>query len=70
MKKGKEKKEENYTKKGGKGLKNASFWASPRPPQTYLSGKKMNLKKGVGKFFSKFTIYPCAFSKTGQNGQN
>ena len=27
MKKGKEKKEENYIKKGGKGLKNASFWA-------------------------------------------
>ena len=26
-KKGKEKKEENYIKKGGKGLKNASFWA-------------------------------------------
>ena len=27
MKKGKEKKEENYIKKGGKGLKNASIWA-------------------------------------------
>ena len=27
MKKGKEKKEENYIKKGEKGLKNASFWA-------------------------------------------
>ena len=27
MKKVKEKKEENYIKKGGKGLKNASFWA-------------------------------------------
>ena len=27
MKKGKEKKEENYIKKGGKGLKNASFRA-------------------------------------------
>ena len=26
MKKGKEKKEENYIKKGGKGLKNVSFW--------------------------------------------
>ena len=25
--KNQEKKEENYTKKGGKGLKNASFWA-------------------------------------------
>ena len=32
----KEKKEENYIKKGGNGLKNTSFWASPRPPQTYL----------------------------------
>jgi len=28
MKKGKEKKEGNYIKKGGKGLKNASFWAN------------------------------------------
>ena len=45
MKKGKEKKEENYIKKGGKGLKNASFWAI-NPPQTYLSGKKFNLKRG------------------------
>jgi len=26
MKKGKEQKEENYIKKGEKGLKNASFW--------------------------------------------
>ena len=33
--KGKEKKGEIYTKKGGKGLKNASFWAINRPPQTY-----------------------------------
>ena len=31
MKKGKEK-EENYIKKGEKGLKNASFWAR-NPPQ-------------------------------------
>ena len=45
-KKRERKKEENYIKKGGKGLKNAS---SPRPPQTYLSGKKMNLKERVGK---------------------
>ena len=43
MNKGKEKKEENYIKKGGKFLKNASFWASPRPPQTYLSGEKNEL---------------------------
>ena len=35
---GKDKKKENYIQKGGKGLINASFWASP---QTYLSvGKK------------------------------
>ena len=47
------KKKENHIKKGGKGLKNASFWAInskkfralPRPPQTYLSWEKMNLKK-------------------------
>ena len=54
---------ENYIKKGGKGLKNASFWVinsknfrggvfrpTPEPPlpQTYLSGKKNDLKKGGG----------------------
>ena len=49
MKKGKEKRWK-ITLKRGKGLKNASFWAiikkkSPRPPQTYLSGKKINLKR-------------------------
>ena len=45
--KGERKKEEN---KGGKGLKNAPFWAinSPRPPQTYLSGKKLISKEGGG----------------------
>ena len=58
MKKGKEKKEENYIKKGGRGLKNASFRAIIskkirggvfRPPlQTYLLGKKINLKRGGG----------------------
>ena len=55
MKKGKEKKEENYIKKGGKGLKNVSFWAiiskkfrggSSDPPAREL-GKKM--KKGKEK---------------------
>ena len=39
--KGERKKEENYIKKGKKALKNASFWASPRPTRTYLSGKKI-----------------------------
>ena len=43
MKKGKEKKEENYIKKGGKGLKNASFWAI-----NLFVGEKMNLKRGGG----------------------
>ena len=63
--KGERKKEENYIKKGGKGLKNASFWAinskknSPRPPQTYLSGKKMNLKRGGGEIIKMHNIYPC-----------
>ena len=32
MKKGKEKKEENYIQKGEKGLKNASFWAINSAP--------------------------------------
>ena len=60
LKKRERKKEENYIKKGEKGLKNASFWASPRPPQTYLSGEKMNLKKGVGeKIIKMHNIYPC-----------
>ena len=36
MKKGKEKKEENYIKKGGKCLKNASFWAINKNTQ-YIS---------------------------------
>ena len=57
MKKGKEKRRKITLKKGGKGLKNASFWAinskkkSPSPPQTYLSGKKnlsFNSKEGGG----------------------
>ena len=47
MKKGKEKRRK-ITLKRGKGLKNASFWASPRPPQTYLSGKKNESQKRGG----------------------
>ena len=50
MKKGKEKKEENYIKKGGRGLKNASF--------TYLLGEKMNLKRGGGEIDQMHSIYP------------
>ena len=50
MKKGKEKKEENYIKKGGKGLKNASFWAinskKIAPRKLIFRGKIMNLKRG------------------------
>ena len=41
---GKVQKEENYIDKGGKGLKNASFWAIITP-QTYLFGKKMEKGK-------------------------
>ena len=45
MKRGKEKRRKITFKKGGKCLKNASFWAinskiSPCPPKTYLSGGK------------------------------
>ena len=42
------KKEENYIKKGGKGLKNASFWAVNSKKFLFV-GEKMNLKKGGGK---------------------
>ena len=57
MKKGKEKRRKITLKKGEKGLKNASFWAinskkicggvfRPLLPQTYVSEKKLNLKRG------------------------
>ena len=35
----------------------------PRPPQTYLSGEKMNLKKGGGGIIKMHNIYPCHYSK-------
>ena len=63
MKRGK-KKEENYINKGGKGLKNASFWAinSPRPPQTYLSGEKNeSQKRGEGGMIKMHNIYHCKY---------
>ena len=45
--KGERKKEENYIKKGGKGLKNTSFWAINS--KTDLSGKiKESQKRGRG----------------------
>ena len=63
------KKEHNYNKKGGKGLKNVSFWAInskkklPRPPQSYLSGNKIeSQKRGVGEMIRMHNIYPCLFS--------
>ena len=42
------KKGENYNKRGGIGLKNASFWAIISPLPSGGAGKKMNLKRGVG----------------------
>ena len=60
MQRWKEKLRKNYMKDGGKGLKSASFWdinfASPRPPQTYSSGKKW-ISKERGGGWSKRTIY-------------
>ena len=44
-KRGKEKKEENYIKKGDKGLKNAYFWTI-NSIKIICRGKKLNLKKG------------------------
>ena len=64
MKKGKEKKEENYIRKGEKGLKKASFWAinsknfaggssDPPPlaggrPNLFVEGKNESQKGGKG----------------------
>ena len=48
--------------KNGNGNKNASFWAinsTARPPQTYSSEKKMNLKRGGGGgMIEMHNIYP------------
>ena len=59
-KKGKDKKEENYTKKGRKGLKNASFWTinsggffRPPPP--------CRLNRGGGGMVKIHNIYPCNY---------
>ena len=44
------KKEENYTKIGGKGLKNASFWAINCKPAAnlFVGGKNVYQKRGGG----------------------
>ena len=68
--KGEGKKEENYIKKWGKGLKNASFWAINSkirlaPPAANLCAGEKNesQKKGVGKKMIKMhNIYPCSVS--------
>ena len=55
MKKGKEKKEENYIEKG---LKNASFWAinsKKNLQQTFLSGKKFISIEGGDKQNAQYT---------------
>ena len=52
MKKGKEKKEENYIKRGGKGIKNASFWA-------------INLKKKITGGSSDPPLQPPAIFRIG-----
>ena len=60
LKRGKKKKEENYIKKGGKGLKSASFWAIN--PNLFVREKNESQKKGVGKKIIKMhNIYPCFF---------
>jgi len=47
MKKGKEQKEENYIKKGEKGLKNASFWDAKK--NLFVREKMESQKRGGGK---------------------
>ena len=65
MLKGIEKKQKNYIKKGGKGLKNASFWAiniffrMEGFPQTYFSGGKNESQKRGGGMINMQNIYPC-----------
>ena len=58
MKKGKEKKEENYIKKGGKGLKNASFWAINS--KNLFDGEKNGILRGGGEMIRMHNIYPSA----------
>ena len=61
--KGERTKEENYIKKEGKGLKNASFWAinstffAPPATNLFVRVKKCISKVGGGRKLSKCTIY-------------
>ena len=34
---------------------------SPRPPKTYLSGKKLISKEGGGEIIKMHNIYPCVY---------
>ena len=64
MKKGKT--EENYIKKRGKGLKNASFWVvSSKTIRTlpylinlFVGGKDESQKRGEGEIIKILNIYP------------
>ena len=62
MKKGERKKEENYTKKGRKGLKYASFWLRPARCKLICQGKN-EFKKGGGKIIKMHNIYPWNYLK-------
>ena len=45
------------------------FWAinsTPRPPQTYLSGKKIEPQKRGGEMIRMHNIYPCVFLQHGK----
>ena len=73
MTKGKEKKEENYNKKGGKGLKNASFWAihskknrfAPPTATLFAEGKKnFQWRKGGGEIIEMHNICPWLMVET------
>ena len=59
-KKGERKREENYMKKGEKGLKNASFWVinSKNFRKLVHRGKKMISKGGGGGMIELDNIYP------------
>ena len=59
MKKGDEKWRKFKLKKGKKAQKCIFFYYKLRRlPQTYLSGKKMNLKRGGGGMIRMHNIYP------------